>query len=80
MGPTWAFLLLYGSHDMIHTGFRRLTMVNGTPRGSRRHIFILAFIKEKHAFVIVYKVIILIVQGKCTNCTKDVQAYTSHRI
>ena len=33
----WVILLIYGSHDMRHTGFRRLTMVNGTPR-SRRHI------------------------------------------
>ena len=24
-------LLMYGSHDMRHTGFRRLTVVNGTP-------------------------------------------------
>ena len=23
---------MFGSHDMRHTGFRRLTMVNGTPR------------------------------------------------
>ena len=30
-GPDVAILLLYGSHDMRHTGFRRLTMVNGTP-------------------------------------------------
>ena len=22
---------MYGSHDMRHTGFRRLTVVNGTP-------------------------------------------------
>ena len=21
MGPTWPFLLMYGSHDMGHTGF-----------------------------------------------------------
>ena len=21
MGPTWPFLLMYGSHDMRHTGF-----------------------------------------------------------
>ena len=27
----WPFLLIYGSHDMTHTGFRRLTVVNGTP-------------------------------------------------
>ena len=31
MGPTWPFLLMYGSHDMRHAGFSRLTMVNGTP-------------------------------------------------
>ena len=31
MGPTWPFLLMYESHDMRHTGFRRLTVVNGTP-------------------------------------------------
>ena len=31
MGPTWPFLLMYGSHDMRHTGFHRLTVVNGTP-------------------------------------------------
>ena len=30
-GPYWAILLIYGSHDMRHTGFRRLTVVNGTP-------------------------------------------------
>ena len=30
-GPTWPFLLTYGSHDMRHAGFRRLTVVNGTP-------------------------------------------------
>ena len=30
-GPYWVTLLKYGSHDMRHTGFRRLTVVNGTP-------------------------------------------------
>ena len=29
-GPTWPFLFTYGSHDMRHTGFRRLMVVNGT--------------------------------------------------
>ena len=28
-GPDVAILLMYGSHDMRHTGFRRLTIVNG---------------------------------------------------
>ena len=31
-GPYWVILLKYGSHDMGHTGFHRLTVVNGTPR------------------------------------------------
>ena len=30
-GPYWVILLMYGSHHMRHTGFRRLTVVNGTP-------------------------------------------------
>ena len=30
-GTYWVILLMYGSHDMRHTGFRRLTVVNGTP-------------------------------------------------
>ena len=29
-GPYWVILLEHGSHDMRHTGFRRLTVVNGT--------------------------------------------------
>ena len=32
-GPYWVILLMYGSHDMRDTGFRRLTVVNGTPGG-----------------------------------------------
>ena len=30
--PKWSFLLMYGSHDMRHTVFHRLTVVKGTPR------------------------------------------------
>ena len=30
-GPYWFILLKYGSHYMRHTGFHRLTVVNGTP-------------------------------------------------
>ena len=30
-GPYLVILLMYGSHDMRHTGFRKLTVVNGTP-------------------------------------------------
>ena len=29
-GPYWVILLKHGSHDIRHTGFCRLTMVNGT--------------------------------------------------
>ena len=28
--PYWVILLMYGSHDMRHTSFLRLTVVNGT--------------------------------------------------
>ena len=30
-GPDMAILLMYGSHDMRHIGFPRLTVVNRTP-------------------------------------------------
>ena len=30
-GPYWVILFMYGSHDMRHIGFRRLTVVNRTP-------------------------------------------------
>ena len=36
-GPDVAILLIYGSHDMRHVGFRRLTVVNGTPREMGSH-------------------------------------------
>ena len=36
--PHWVILLMYGSHDMRHTSFRRLTVVNETPRiGASQH-------------------------------------------
>ena len=31
VGPYWVILLMYGSHDMRHTGFRRLMVVNRIP-------------------------------------------------
>ena len=37
MGPTWPFLLMYGSYDMRHTGFRRLMVVNETPGNGASH-------------------------------------------
>ena len=30
-GPYYVILLMYGSHDMRHTGFHKLTVVNETP-------------------------------------------------
>ena len=30
-GPYWVIVLMYESHDMRHTGFCKLTVVNGTP-------------------------------------------------
>ena len=46
-GPYWVILLMYGSHDMRHTGFRRLTVVNGTPGflgvTRRRRKFVVTF-------------------------------------
>ena len=30
-GPYWVILLMYGSHDMRDTGFRKLTVVNEAP-------------------------------------------------
>ena len=38
-GPGWVILLVYGSHDMRHTGFHRLTVVNETPGVLGRHSF-----------------------------------------
>ena len=35
--PMWPFLLMYGSHDMRHIGFRRLTVVNGPPKIGASH-------------------------------------------
>ena len=29
-GSYWVILFMYESHDMRHTGFRELTVVNGT--------------------------------------------------
>ena len=39
MGPKWPFLLMYGSHDMRHTGFRKLTSCQQDPRDSGRHSY-----------------------------------------
>ena len=55
-GPYWVILLMYGSHDMRHTGFRRLTVVNGTPGFLGCHItirfflIIINFFKDKLNF------------------------------
>ena len=31
MGPTWPFLLMYGSHDMRHTGFPQVDGLSTGP-------------------------------------------------
>ena len=46
-GPYWFILLKYGSHDMRHTGFRRLTVVNGSPGFWGVTIFFVFFIIKK---------------------------------
>ena len=38
-GPYWVTLLMYGFHDMRHTGFRRLTVVNGTLISTQKALF-----------------------------------------
>ena len=32
-GPKWPFLLMYGSHDMRHTGFSRVDWLSMGPPG-----------------------------------------------
>ena len=48
--PMWPFLLMYGSHNRRYIGFRRLTVVNETPRDLRRHKIFLFFLKKKKHF------------------------------
>ena len=38
-GPYWVILLMFESHDMRHTCFRRLTVVNGNLGLGASHIF-----------------------------------------
>ena len=45
-GPYWVILLMYGSHDMRQTGFRRLTVVNGTPEFLGCHRFFVLYVLE----------------------------------
>ena len=49
MGPTWPFLLMYKSYDMRHAGFRRLTVVNKTPRDLGHHSE--AFHPDRHQII-----------------------------
>ena len=44
MGPMWPFLLMYGSHDMRHTGFPRVDELSTYPRDLGRHIFFLKYV------------------------------------
>ena len=45
-GPDVAILLMYGSHDMRHTGFHRLMVVNRTPGnwGVTHYIYKIKFV------------------------------------
>ena len=38
-GPKWLFLLIYGSHDMRHTGFPRVDGLSTDPRDLGHHRF-----------------------------------------
>ena len=42
-GPDVTILLMYGSHNMRHTGFRRLTVVNGPPGFGASHMSFVSF-------------------------------------
>ena len=37
-GPYGVILLMYGSQDIRHIGFRRFTVVNGTPGNGASHL------------------------------------------
>ena len=37
-GPDAVILLMYGSHDMRHTSFSRLTVINGIPGFGVSHL------------------------------------------
>ena len=36
-GPKWSFLLMYGSHDMRHTGFPQVDGLSTDPRDLGHH-------------------------------------------
>ena len=36
-GPKWLFLLMYGSHNIRHTGFSRVDGLSTDPRDLGRH-------------------------------------------
>ena len=38
-GPKWPFVLMYGSHEMRHTGIPRVDGLSTDPRDLRRHIY-----------------------------------------
>ena len=39
-GPKWPFLLMYGSHDMRHTGFPRVDELSTDSQNLGRHTII----------------------------------------
>ena len=57
--PDVAILIMYGSHDMRHIGFRGLTVVNGTPGIGTSHsglIFRLLLVHVCCFYVLLLKV------------------------
>ena len=64
--PYLVILLKYGSHDMRHTGFHRLTVVNGTPGfwGVTLSLFLVCFsIYTCIVFISLYHVYIVNLQS-----------------
>ena len=54
-GSDVAILLIYGSHDIRHAGFRRLMVVNGTPREMGRHtLFLLNGLSQKKKIIFLF--------------------------
>ena len=43
-GPKWPFLLMYGAHDMRHTGIPQVDGLSTDPREMGRHSHIFTFL------------------------------------
>ena len=49
-GPTWPFLLMYGSHKMKHTGFPRVDGLSTDPRDLGRHTTIYTIVQNNFSY------------------------------